>query len=130
MTTKHDQLKKELRESAETFQKKLEEDVNKSFDDLKKAGNVALMVGGATLAGYIITRIFSDEENETLHDHREQRPSLLDTLATAGTEMASVYLLTFAKRKLKSYIKHLDELKSEAVDEPSEGTGEQEEPGN
>lgn len=130
MVKTNEQLKKELRESADNFQKQLEDEVNQSFDGLKKAGNVALIVGGATLAGYIVSRLFSEEEHETLRDQQSKRPSFLDTLAAAGTEMAAVYVLSFAKGKLKSYIKHLDDLKREVDDESSQGTGTKEESGD
>lgn len=116
--------KQELKKSADDFKRQLEDDLNHSADEIIRIGKYTLIVGVVSLVGYAVTRYFSSgkKDPKTLHKENESKSSILDGLVAAGTEVAAVYLLSFAKSKLKDYLKELNKL-DKKTNEPSSGTG-------
>lgn len=123
-TSNKDARKQELKKSADEFKRQLEDDLNHSADEIKRIGKFTLIVGAVSLVGYAATRFFSSgkKDSDTLHKENKSKSSILDGLVSAGTEVAVVYLLSFAKSKLKDYLKELNKLDKKA-NEPSSGTG-------
>ncbi len=110
--SKSKSLKDELKQSADKYQKQLEEEVFHSVNELKRIGNVSLLLGGALLVGYTLTKYLRKDEDkiETISEEKSIGNTLLDTLVATGTEIAAVYILNFAKKKLGDYINDLKKL--------------------
>lgn len=110
--SKSKSLKDELKQSADKYQKQLEEEVFHSVNELKRIGNVSLLLGGALLVGYTLTKYLRKDEDksETISEEKSIGKTLLDTLVATGTEIAAVYILNFAKKKLGDYINDLKKL--------------------
>lgn len=114
-TNKSDALKKELQTSADKYKQQLEDDLNHSVDDIKRIGKYSLILGAASLICYAVVRYFTDEDGdkETIREReKDARPTIIEELVKAGTEIGAVYLLSFAKSKLKDYIKDLTKLEN------------------
>jgi len=111
---KSEELKSELKSSAEHYKKKLENDLNQSVGELRRIGKISLFVGGAVLLGYTLSQYFfkKDRSKETIHEEGKSLSRILiDTLVSTGTEIAAIYVLNFAKGKLADYIKDLNKMK-------------------
>jgi hypothetical protein len=119
--SKSKSLKEEIKLSADEYQKQLEKQVVHSVHELKRIGYVSLLFGGALLAGYALTKYLKKGKNgqgDDLSEKPEQN-TILDTLVSAGTEIATVYILNFAKKKLGEYIKGLNKLERKSHDSTS-----------
>ena len=109
-------IKQKLEESAEDYKQRLEEDLNKTASDLQKGIRNALLIGGGMALGYGLYNIFFDEKKEGDESKSSNTPKgsgILDAVVSAGGELLVVFLLSYAKQKLKDYIRDLDNLESQ-----------------
>ena len=109
-------IKQKLEESAEDYKQRLEEDLHKTANDLQKGIRNGLLIGGGIALGYGIYNIFFDdkkEDEETKSKSGSKGTGILDAVVSAGGELLVVFLLSYAKQKLKDYIRDLDNLESQ-----------------
>ena len=126
METETEILKQELEESASNFKQKIEEEVEQSLAELQRIATITIAVGSVFMLGYSLFKALSKDKSqqlelpETIQEKRNaDTPDFLHTIASAGTEMVAEFLLSFARKKLKEYIKGLYSIQ-EATDEAAE----------
>ena len=126
METATEILKQELEDSANNYKQKIEEEVEQSLAELQRIATIAIGVGSVFMLGYSIFKALSKDKPqkyevaETIREEANSNKSdFLHTIASAGTEMVAVFLLSYAKKKLKEYINGIDS-RQETTDETAE----------
>ncbi len=119
--------KEELQQSADEFKHKLEDDFEKSIDELKKIFVIAASAGAGLLFVYSVFKLFSPSRKQ---DSKPEytgppaaggRPGVLKTIMSTGVEIAAVVLLNIVKKKIIEYIEGLDKINEDGTTH-SEGT--------
>jgi len=126
MVTENEILKQELEDSASKYKQKIEEEVEHSLAELQRIATIAIAVGSVFMLGYSLFRALGKDKPkqykipETMREEvNTYKPDLLHAIASAGTEMVAVFLLSYARKKLKEYINGLDSIRN-ATDETAE----------
>ncbi len=126
METGTEILKQELEDSANNYKQKIEEELEQSFTEIQRIATIAITVGSVIMFGYSLFKAMSkdkpkqSEHPETIREEANTlKPPFLHAIASAGTEMVAVFLLSYARKKLKKYISGLD-LIQETTDETAE----------
>jgi hypothetical protein len=126
METGTEVLKQELEDSANNYKQKIEEELEQSFTEIQRIATIAITVGSVIMFGYSLFKAMSkdkpkqSEHPETLREEvNTLKPNFLHAIASAGTEMVAVFLLSYARKKLKDYINGLDFIQ-DTTDETAE----------
>jgi hypothetical protein len=117
-TTTEEQLKENLKKSADSFKEQLEMDVNESLDHIQKIIKIAAMVAGGAFISYsVYNTIFTpkrqkDDEREKKYGISKIARGIFRPILKAGVEVAAAFLLSIAKQKLQEYIRDLEKTKT------------------
>lgn len=110
--------KEDLRKSADEYKQRFESDIDQTLSGIKKFINISVTIGTGLFIGYAAFRLFLDDKDRKESSKPVETDSVnqgfLNSVVSAGAEMAGIFLLTIAKNKLKEYITDLNIIETES----------------
>jgi len=121
--------KEDLRKSADDYKQRIESDIDQTLSGIKKFINISATIGTGLFIGYAAFRLFLDDKDRKESSEPVEADSVnqgfLNSVVSAGAEMAGIFLLTIAKKKLKEYLTDLNRIETESDEHPGKSNREE-----